>query len=62
MKVEEFHDTPMSKFDSSFNVAIGINALDFDWFNNEYIEASVFGLEHGSYLKPREDIKLKICD
>ena len=62
MPVEEFHKTAMSEFDSSFNIAIGISAHNFDWFNNEYIEASVYELQQNSYLKPRKDIELKFCD
>ena len=62
MKVEDFHETAMSDFDSSFNIAIGISARDFDWFSNPYIEASVYELKNESFLKPRKDIKLKYCD
>lgn len=61
MDREEFYSHTMDEYDSSFNIAIGIDAKDFDWFDNEFLTAEVFELENDSHLIPREDITLKTC-
>ena len=34
----------MGDYDDSFNLALGIMADDFDWFDNPYVSANVYEL------------------
>jgi len=48
--IQEITDVNMGDFDDSFNVAFGVMASEFNWFDNPYVSANVY--EYDQEFKP----------